>query len=181
MTNLKSLADSVTEPDVLRALVPLSDTIEKAENRIIELLGPNKHAILKSIVKLPSQSFFEVLRSYFLVPAKRLLMLYEDGLYLNIQKYYKLSENHVSSLKQTIKMHVDYLYPAVLFDKDTGKPSQKMKKARLKLKQFVEKLSELLKQTSEFRLSRIQYDKKIPIKNIEKFMNEIMNHPSLHI
>jgi hypothetical protein len=50
-----------------------------------------------------------------------------------------------------------------------------MKKARKKLKQFVKTCSEFLKQAPELRLSRIQYEKKIPVSSLELFLKEILH------
>jgi hypothetical protein len=99
--------------------------------------------------------------------------MYESRLYLRVQKYYKLSENHTTLMNTILDTHTNYLENNILFD-ETGAPNPKLKKARMKFKQFIKTCSELLKYSTELRLSRIQYDKKIPMKSLELFLQEIL-------
>jgi hypothetical protein len=173
--NLLSISDTTSGSEVVHALQPLSQSIDAAESRIIELMGSAKHAVLKSIIKLPPTALFEVMRSYFLVPAQRMMSMYESRLYLTVQKYYKLSEEHTKALDGVLELHTSYLHRNPLFDPETGVPNLKLKKARMKLKQFIATCSGILKQATELRLSRLRYDPKIPIQNMEAFMNELMS------
>ena len=181
LENMSKLSNNPSDLEIIQAYAPLSEINDGIEQSIIQYAGPGYLKVLESIIDTPVYTAFEVLRSYFLVPAQRLLNNYDSKDTLTVQQYYKLASEHSKDLQKILQKHTDYtteltLYP--ISDEEEGEEespeSRALEKARLKFQTFVDKLSELLKQSAELRVSRIRVDMKIPMLAYKTLLKEIV-------
>ena len=171
---LAKLPAAPSDAEIALALGPLRDSLGSAEDAILSKLGGEKTQLLFSILGQAPQTIFEVARSYFLVPSRRLLTTqFQASSRLIVEKdSFNLSKEHIILLHTVLQDHTDYLNQP-LADKD-GVLKQTMKKAQLKLQYFVEQMSECIKISSELRLSRVRYDETIDLSTTERFLREVI-------
>jgi hypothetical protein len=181
LENMSKLSNTPSDLEIIQAYAPLSEINDTMEQAINQYAGPGYLKVLESIVESPVYTAFEVLRSYFLVPAQRLLNNYDAADTLTVQQYYKLASEHTKDLDKILQKHTDYtteltLYP--ISDEEEGDDESPeytaLEKARLKFQTFVDTLSELLKQSAELRVSRIRVDMKIPMSAYTVLLKEIV-------
>jgi hypothetical protein len=177
INNLKQLKDSPTKVEIANALSNMSNSIEEAETTIIEKLSKRSHDLMESILNESPRNIFEIIRSYFLMPTLRGLSSYENTSYLKVGKHFLLAEQHTKELDQMLAEHTSYLSKFSVFtddiDEDIGiNPSYL--KAYLKLQNFKNEISDILKQANELRPGRMRVDSKISIEAIELFYKELL-------
>jgi hypothetical protein len=170
--NMNHLAENASDIEIINAIGPLRNSLDKAESLILQKLGKAKYDLLNSILDESPDYVFEIMRSYFLVPAQRVLSNYNPKTFLGVKKYYNLSPIHINVLNELIMKHTEYLNKINLYPEDEDDTS--MLKAQVKLDVFVLQMSEILKQSKELRISRLKYQKTISVKVIEMFLKELI-------
>jgi hypothetical protein len=143
MEQLATLTKEPAETQIIEAVSQLRNSLSSAESSIKRFLGDSKYDVLVSLLDLPPQSVTEILRSYFLVPSQRLLSNYDADSFLRVQKYYKLSPEHVLDIQSTLKTHTDYLSLINVYPEDDAEFAR-FEKARLKLEIYVHQVSAFL-------------------------------------
>ncbi len=151
------------------AVQPLRESIEKSNIKyFIGELGIN---ILNSMLKNTPEAILESIRTYFLIPAQRVLSAYDKESSLRIPAYYKIDPKRKEVLTLFFNDHTKYLETSVYSDdeEDTS-----LYKAYYKLTYFVEQVSSLLNHASELRVSRLKYNPDLNTKIISVFLKEIL-------
>ena len=174
--NLISLQDTTSKTEIQRALVPLRQNLNESEAFLIRRFGERGKEIFASILRESPQTIFEILLTYFLTPAQRILQTYNGAGILRVPAHYKLGTEHKNMLKTMFDEHVSYLdqfdaYPEPPEDEDEDRT---LMKARIKLAIFVEQLSEINKLSSELRVSRMKFDARLTEVQVQMFFNQIM-------
>jgi len=166
---------SASRIELAHAFEPLRDAID--ESVVLSSLGTQNNMILNSFLRESPQTIFEILRAYFLIPAKRLLNpnISDSSMYTTVDSYYDLASEHSESLKETLKNHTDYMVQLkqILFD-ENNVVKQSMENDYSILMKYTEQLTTYIKHGSEFRLTRLKYDESVPNLYIELFLKEMM-------
>jgi hypothetical protein len=175
MKLLTSLPEAAGDVDIQMALLPLSEAVSEQHDKIADSLrvlpsGPALMRLLESIAKESVNSSLEIMRSYFLVPAQRILEHYEADTMLAIQKEFRMEPLKVKVFKEVFANHTSYMR---LFDSGDA-DADPFLSAKYKLSAFVESLSKLLKIGSELRLSRLKYNEHLTTKQLKSFMDLLM-------
>jgi hypothetical protein len=177
INSLKQLKDGSSKVEIATALSKMSDSIEEAETVITEKLSPRSHALMESILNESPRTIFEIIRSYFLIPTLRGLSSYENTSYLKVSSHFLLAGEHVNELDEMLQDHTKYLSNFSVFsdniDEDIGINPNYLK-AYLKLQNFKNELSDIIKQANELRPGRMRIDSKISIEAIEMFYKELL-------
>jgi hypothetical protein len=178
MKLLTTLPEAASDLEIQQALLPLSDAVEEQRLKIFDSLrtlpsGATLMRLLESIPKEPVDSVLEIVRSYFLIPAQRILEEYEAESMLAVQKEFRMEPLKVKVFKEIFSRHTSYLR---LFDsgEEENEDTDPFQKAKYKLEAFVSSLSELLSLGSELRLSRLKYDPHLTTKQLIAFMDLLM-------
>ena len=171
MRNLEALHGSTADAEIAIALAPLRDTIKKYEARMLPaLLGSDYGVIARDLFKEPVETIFEVLRSYFLIPAQRIYSgNYSAKVYLRIPADLKLAEPHKKELEDILSNHTDYLIQRPL-ELEEGEDDTAIEKASIKMDYFIRQLSQILDISSELRESRIQFSDTLSSVQKSRFM-----------
>ena len=171
MENLRRLQGSTADAEIVIALAPLRDTIKKYETKMLPvLLGPDYTVIARDLFKEPVETIFEVLRSYFLIPAQRIYSgNYSARVYLNVPAALKLAEAHKKEVEDILSNHTDYLIQRPL-ELEEGEDEKNIEKALIKLNYFINQLSSILNMSSELRECRIQFSDTLSSVQRSRFM-----------
>jgi len=162
-------ADSISALSPLRDAVAIQETVLEQTERI----GKAGLKLLTSLVDGPVYIALEVIQSYFLIPAQRLLTNYDSKQTLVVQKLYKLSEKHMEAVHTILHNHTDYTEQLHLYPDDDA-AYELLTKAREKLETFVTTLSGLIKQAHELRITRIQTTMELPVSVFSTFLKEVV-------
>jgi hypothetical protein len=134
------------------------------------LLGPDYAIIARDLFKEPVETIFEVLRSYFLIPAQRIYSgNYSAKVYLRVPADLKLAESHRKEVEDILANHTDYLAQIPLEVED-GEDETAIEKASIKLDYFIRQVSQILDLSSELRESRIQFSDSLSSVQKNRFM-----------
>jgi hypothetical protein len=117
---------------------------EKPEDILKTKLRPLMPVLL-SILKEPVPTIFEIMRSYFLVPAQRILAGFDIET-LKVRNDYGLSTDHKTTLKTILEDHSDICTKFGIYTLNSEK-----------LAHFVEQYSVILSKANEVRVQRIQF------------------------
>lgn len=171
MRNLDALHGSTADAEIAIALTPLRDTIKKYEARMLPaLLGPDYNIIARELLKESVETIFEVLRSYFLVPAQRIYSgNYSAKVYLRVTADLKLAESHRKEVEDILANHTEYLTQMPL-ELDDGEDDTAIEKASIKLEHFISQVSKILDLSSELRECRIQFSDTLSGVEKKRFM-----------
>lgn len=166
---LNSLGLEADPVSITQALAPILDSLGENEDIIKRNIGSAGFEFMKKIFNESPHSVFEVLRSYFLVPAQRILSKYEQDL-LKVPAFYKLSSNHTKELNTILFTHTNYVPELDLYEELEEGEEEGLYKANLKLTYFVEQLSEILNFSAELRLPRMKFSDKVGIPQSHKLL-----------
>lgn len=175
--NLSELRTDASKLEIQSAMGPLNAALSDAEEVIATHLGDQASKFLSQIVKESPQAVFEIMRSYFLVPAQRILSQYDVKENVKVQKYQKLSSEHSKELETILAQHMKYLIerPVQTVSEDEEEErADPLQKAQYKLDAQVDQVSQILKIAQEIRLSRIRQDPKLSTTATEIFLREIL-------
>lgn len=167
---LEALGSQASGPDIARALSGLRDSIRDSEDLLRSKLGDARFKLLTSMLDEPTGQVFEIFRSIFVVPVQRLLSGpgYEA---MKVPSHYKLEPDHKKIVNEILDKHLDYLKKFNLYpDEDP----ERLMKAQYKLEQFRVQMSELLTLSSELRVSRVKFSKKLSQEQVARFLKEIL-------
>jgi hypothetical protein len=175
MKNLVDLHGSTADAEIVIALAPLRDTIKNYETRMLPaLLGLDYYNIIaRDLFKEPVETIFEVLRSYFLIPAQRIYRNYNSRVYLRVTTDLKLAEPHRKEIEDILSNHTDYLRERPL-EVEEGEDESAIEKANIKMDYFIRQLSQILDISSELRVSRIQFSDTLSSVQTSRFMTALL-------
>jgi hypothetical protein len=186
--SLRTLADDpvISEVQIAAKLEPLAGQIEETTTKIQGLLKPKYFQMLDEIITLPPAQVFEIMRTYFMVPAQRILMRISKEDYA-IPKRFKLSEQHSAELTTILTTHTAYINLADALYETTedadGDEVYTNGLAQQKMKNFVDDVSAILKQSEELRISRVRFSvnggaqntqRQMPIQVVTAFLKELV-------
>jgi hypothetical protein len=157
---------------ITQALAPILDSLEESEDIVRRNIGMGGFQFMEKILKESPHSVFEMIRSYFLIPAQRILSSYENDR-LKVPAFYKLSSNHTAEINTILATHTNYLSELNLYEEleeGASEETQPFLKANLKLTYFVQQLSEILNASDELRLPRLRFSDKIGIPQSYKLL-----------
>ena len=146
-TNTKELTLEIAQRlSPLRALLVRenAEDDEKPEDILTTKLRPLMPVLL-SILKEPVPTIFEIIRSYFLVPAQRILAGFDIET-LKVRNDYGLSIDHKNTLKTILDDHSDICTKFGIYTLNSEK-----------LAHFVEQYSVILSKANEVRVQRLQF------------------------
>ena len=156
-----------SEVEIAMAFEPFGTGLQAAE---AELKRYKFYEPLVKILQMPQpQSIFEIVRSYFLLPAKRILQQYDFKTELDVPVTLKLAPEHTKQLNGMIEQHCMYL---TSFN-DQFEEENNMK-AKYKLQMFVSQLTQVLDQANELSIRRIIYNAGLPSSLASRFLKEIL-------
>lgn len=177
MEALPILGPNATAIDIATALQPMRNGIEHHQELLKKRLGPGLYGLIESVLKENTETVVEILRSYFLIPVQRIINEYSMDQYMKVGKEMKrgtkktkIAETHVEQLNTLLQDHAKYLI------KYEGSILQTSFLAQAKLIYFVEQLRCILDMSSEFRISRIEYDERLTVPQKQAFLAEILRN-----
>jgi hypothetical protein len=171
--NLLTLQDSAVSAEIGRALVPLRSSITRNEGLIANLLDETSMKYFRAILLESPESIFEILKTYFLVPAQRILTSYDPKKFLTVPGQYKLAPTHKTELNTILENHTSFIKDYFL-DPEEDEDEDTYLKAELKLETFVDQLSQLIKNGKELKISRLQFSSKMTMVQLRMFLIELM-------
>jgi hypothetical protein len=160
--NIQKLAKGSTEVEIAGSLSALTDKLVEAETFCKETLKSFeitskiaiKHRLaverLDSICNEPTLSFYEILRTFFLIPCARITTKYNRQA-LRVKPFYDLSPDHREDIATFMDKHTIVLQ---IIEK---KPLDDVTLAKIKV--FVEHISSFLAKSKEIRNSRLPFGK----------------------
>lgn len=163
---LRTLADdqAISQVQIAAKLEPLAGQIEETVEKLRGILKPKPFQVLQAICELPAAQVFEVMRTYFLVPAQRILQRYNTAS-VKMPPRFKLSSAHAEEMTAILTNHIDYLkFVDEVFATQTDDEGDEVYingVAQAKMKNFVDDLAVILKQSEELRLSRVKFSKNV--------------------
>lgn len=122
--------------------------MEKSEDILRKKLGSGNFGVLMAILEEPVPHVFEILRSYFVIPAQRILTGTLGP--LAMRKDYGLSKDHMELLQGVLKEHTEFLnkFPLESLNKE-------------KLQYYVSQMSAIFTKANEIRIQRLRNGKYI--------------------
>lgn len=151
---LKSLPENASEPELRLALQSLRESTQNAEEALAPILekklksGKTLKELLLGILSESTNTVFDILRTYFVIPAERIREKYSDDS-LEVPKQYKLKEDHKKQLDALLKDHINYVVQFTSFHQ----------KGLRKLRHFADSLSAILHSAQELHASRLSIAK----------------------
>lgn len=165
--NLLTLGANPSTVEIAQAFKPFGDGLGAQES---ELRRYRFYEPLVKILDMPQpHSIFEIIRSYFLIPMKRILSQFDVEDELDVPVTLKLAKDHIALLNGMIENHCSYVtkYGDAIEEENNLK-------AKTKLQILVNQITQILEQANELRVKRIIYKEGIPSALAERFLKEIL-------
>lgn len=151
---IQQLPENASAAEIQTALTPLREATEDARESLKPILskrtrgGTTLESLLFSILDESPATVFDMLRTYFAVPAERIRQDYSQSK-LKIPKHYKIEEDHKKQLEKVLADHTDYLVTFNTFQQ----------KGMRKLRYFADTLAASLDAAEELHVSRMSVPK----------------------
>jgi hypothetical protein len=174
MKNLLALGSNESREVIIQAMGPLTrgPAVEDEqrgyyqiqEDSLKTLLGDD-FKYLQSLLNQPPEAVFNVLLTYFVVPAKRLVTGNTDvRYYISFDSDLKLGSSHQEEIASILEKHMDYL---TTIERDVYGVA--------KLKNYVTTMSKLFKINQELLGNRIRFSPKVGPQAANIFLNRVLN------
>ena len=175
LDNLKKLDIDSSEDFIFEALKPLTSKVNSSAAIIVTVLDQPKFQIIRDILRLSLTESLEVIRSYFLIPALRILNESYDterfntlpSIYTKNRTKTRFHDEHIKGITEQLHFHVNYV-------NRYRQEIQTNTRAYIKLTNFVDQLICFMNLTDELKISRLYFDEKPISKLHEILLNAIL-------
>lgn len=171
--NLPKLKSDESNEVIIQTMIPLSrgPGVEGEQRGLYQLQEDDLKALLgedfkylQALLNQSPESIFNVLLTYFVVPAERLATGHTDVLYYTrLMSDLKLGSSHKQEIESILEKHMDYL---TTIERDMYGVA--------KLKNYVTMMSKLFKINQELRANRIRFSAKVSLPAATIFLNKIL-------
>uniref|UniRef100_A0A6C0HE11 Uncharacterized protein n=1 Tax=viral metagenome TaxID=1070528 RepID=A0A6C0HE11_9ZZZZ len=175
-TGMNNLLTAGSDPvSIANALKPIRSTIEEGQHKLKEIFDTDYFNIIESMLQESPEGIIEIIRSYFLYPMQRIQYKYEIEKASSVPQQYKkgtrdkLSEQHIQEISDMLANHISYLRNS---ERQEGQELDELLLNNLNI--YTNKVTSMLQFSSELRISRLFFDKKLSQIQVESFLNEIL-------